>query len=83
MYFDRVVPLVGSLLSDRKAYSYLPESAVYLPPWKSLRSMLENAGFSAVERESAMLGAVQIVTAVRGATSFTASRPMSSAPGPE
>jgi len=65
VYFDRVVPLVGSLLADRKAYSYLPESAVYLPPWPTMRTMLADAGFAAVDRESAMLGAVQIVTAVR------------------
>jgi demethylmenaquinone methyltransferase/2-methoxy-6-polyprenyl-1,4-benzoquinol methylase len=66
LYFDRVVPLVGSLLADRKAYSYLPESAVYLPPWPILKEMLAEAGFTAIEHESAMLGAVQIVTAVRG-----------------
>jgi demethylmenaquinone methyltransferase/2-methoxy-6-polyprenyl-1,4-benzoquinol methylase len=65
VYFDRVVPLVGSILADRKAYSYLPESAVYLPPWPTLKAMLERAGFTAVNRESAMLGAVQIVTGVR------------------
>jgi demethylmenaquinone methyltransferase / 2-methoxy-6-polyprenyl-1,4-benzoquinol methylase len=68
MYFDRVVPLVGSLLADRKAYSYLPESAVYLPPWPRMKEMLANAGFTDIVRESAMLGAVQIVTAVRSAT---------------
>jgi demethylmenaquinone methyltransferase/2-methoxy-6-polyprenyl-1,4-benzoquinol methylase len=68
LYFDRVVPLLGSLLADRKAYSYLPESAVYLPPWPRMKAMLESAGFTAVRRENAMLGAVQIVTAVKGAS---------------
>ena len=66
VYFDRVVPLVGSVLADRKAYSYLPASAAYLPPWAGLRSMLAEAGFVSIEHESAMLGAVQIVTARRG-----------------
>lgn len=65
VYFDRVVPLVGRVLADRKAYAYLPESAAYLPPWPKLKSMLEKAGFSDVRHESAMLGAVQIVTGVR------------------
>jgi len=64
-YFDRVVPLVGAALADRKAYRYLPESAVYLPPWPRMKAMLEEAGFTAVRRENAMLGAVQIVTAAR------------------
>ncbi len=65
VYFDHVVPVVGSILADRKAYSYLPESAVYLPPWPQLAAMLADAGFTTIERESAMLGAVQIVTGVR------------------
>jgi demethylmenaquinone methyltransferase/2-methoxy-6-polyprenyl-1,4-benzoquinol methylase len=64
-YFDRVVPLVGRALADSKAYSYLPESAAYLPPWPKLQAMLVRAGFADVRRENAMLGAVQIVTGVR------------------
>ncbi|MFN2376419.1 MAG: ubiquinone/menaquinone biosynthesis methyltransferase [Candidatus Binatia bacterium] len=65
LYFDRVVPMVGRALADRDAYSYLPESAAYLPPWPKLKSKLERAGFADVRHESAMLGAVQIVTGVR------------------
>jgi demethylmenaquinone methyltransferase/2-methoxy-6-polyprenyl-1,4-benzoquinol methylase len=65
LYFDRVVPIVGSLLADRRAYSYLPESAVYLPAWEEMRALLAAAGFERIERDRAMLGAVQIVTAVR------------------
>jgi demethylmenaquinone methyltransferase / 2-methoxy-6-polyprenyl-1,4-benzoquinol methylase len=65
LYFDRVVPLVGRVLADRKAYSYLPESAAYLPPWPKMKRMLERAGFADVRRERAMLGAIQIVTGVR------------------
>ncbi|MFN2424869.1 MAG: ubiquinone/menaquinone biosynthesis methyltransferase [Candidatus Binatia bacterium] len=64
-YFDRVVPLVGRVLADRKAYSYLPESAAYLPRWPKLKAMLTRAGFADIRKESAMMGAVQIVTAVR------------------
>lgn len=64
-YFDRVVPMVGRVLADRKAYAYLPESAVYLPPWPKMKKMLERAGFTDVRRENAMFGAVQIVTGVR------------------
>ncbi len=65
LYFDRVVPLVGRVLADRKAYSYLPESAAYLPPWSKMKRMLERAGFADVRHERAMLGAIQIVTGVR------------------
>lgn len=66
VYFDRVVPLVGGLVSDAQAYRYLPESTVYLPPEAVLREMLAEAGFLAVERETLLLGAVQIWTGRRG-----------------
>ena len=32
LYFDRIVPKVGALISDKSAYSYLPRSFSYLPP---------------------------------------------------
>jgi demethylmenaquinone methyltransferase/2-methoxy-6-polyprenyl-1,4-benzoquinol methylase len=65
-YFDRVVPFVGGLLSDRAAYAYLPQSTAYLPPAPRLCAMLEAAGFTSVARRPRMLGAVQILTGVRG-----------------
>ena len=32
VWFRRIVPFIGSLVSDRAAYHYLPESTAYLPP---------------------------------------------------
>jgi demethylmenaquinone methyltransferase/2-methoxy-6-polyprenyl-1,4-benzoquinol methylase len=65
-YFDRVVPFVGGLLSDRAAYAYLPQSTAYLPPAPQLKGMLEEAGFVAVQRQARLLGAVQILLGVKG-----------------
>jgi len=65
LYFDRFVPLIGGLLSDRVAYAYLPKSTVYLPPTNELLELLEAAGFEQARHRSLMLGAVQIVTGVR------------------
>ena len=65
LYFDRIVPVVGGLISDRKAYQYLPQSAAYLPPEPELLAMLEAAGFSQVRKRSPMFGAIQSITAVR------------------
>jgi demethylmenaquinone methyltransferase/2-methoxy-6-polyprenyl-1,4-benzoquinol methylase len=65
LYFDRIVPLVGGLLSDRSAYAYLPKSTVYLPPTRELLALLEDAGFEQVEHQSLLLGAAQIVTGIR------------------
>jgi demethylmenaquinone methyltransferase/2-methoxy-6-polyprenyl-1,4-benzoquinol methylase len=63
LYFDRLVPWVGGLLSDRAAYRYLPESTAYLPPAAELLEMLRVAGFGDVQRRSLLLGTAQILTA--------------------
>lgn len=65
LYFDRLVPLIGGLVSDRQAYRYLPQSTAYLPPPAELEAMLGRAGFEAIEREVRLLGSAQILTAVR------------------
>lgn len=63
LYFDRLVPLVGRVLSDRAAYRYLPDSVAYLPPEEELLALLRSAGFSSVRKESYLLGAIQAITA--------------------
>jgi demethylmenaquinone methyltransferase/2-methoxy-6-polyprenyl-1,4-benzoquinol methylase len=65
LYFDRVVPLVGELLSDRAAYRYLPESTAYLPEPAELFGLLAAAGFGALRKRRLALGAAQLVTAER------------------
>jgi demethylmenaquinone methyltransferase/2-methoxy-6-polyprenyl-1,4-benzoquinol methylase len=64
-YFDRVVPAIGGLVSDRAAYAYLPRSTAYLPPAQELIAALASAGFEGVRRESLLLGTAQLVTGVR------------------
>ena len=63
LYFDRVVPAIGGLLSDRDAYRYLPESTSYLPPAPELRALLERVGFGAVRKRRFLLGAAQLLVA--------------------
>jgi demethylmenaquinone methyltransferase/2-methoxy-6-polyprenyl-1,4-benzoquinol methylase len=65
LYFDRIVPFVGGLVSDRSAYRYLPQSTAYLPEPEQLCEMLSRAGFTGVERETLLLGSAQILTGVR------------------
>ena len=65
LYFQRVVPALGALLSDGRAYRYLPASAAYLPDGEGLRAMLEEAGFTSIEKRSHLGGAAQSITAVR------------------
>lgn len=65
MYFRRVVPILGALLSDRAAYAYLPESTAYLPDAPVLLAMLRSAGFATFRKRSFLGGAAQLVTAER------------------
>ena len=46
VYFGKVVPRIGGLLSDPTAYRYLPKSVAYLPPPDELLSLFQGAGFS-------------------------------------
>ena len=68
LWFDRAVPLIGGLLSDRDAYRYLPASTVYLPSPEELRSMLLAAGFSGVNHHLLSGGLSQMITATRSVT---------------
>jgi demethylmenaquinone methyltransferase/2-methoxy-6-polyprenyl-1,4-benzoquinol methylase len=65
LYFHNVVPLVGGLLSDRKAYSWLPRSTAYLPRPEELRAMLRRRGFDDVGTQLLGLGAAQLITGTR------------------
>ncbi len=48
LWFDRIVPLLGSLSSDPEAYSYLPESVRSFPDPRGLAEKLDRAGFERV-----------------------------------
>ena len=65
MYFNRVVPLIGGLLSDREAYAYLPRSVSYLPEPAELTQMVADAGFNNVERTQLTFGITQLITGTR------------------
>ena len=65
LWFHRVVPLIGSLLSDRTAYRYLPASTAYLPSAEELRTMLNQAGYVAVNHRLILGGLSQEFLATR------------------
>jgi demethylmenaquinone methyltransferase/2-methoxy-6-polyprenyl-1,4-benzoquinol methylase len=48
LWFDRVVPAVGSLAADPEAYTYLPSSVKRFPAPEALASTLARAGLSDV-----------------------------------
>lgn len=65
VYFRKVVPAIGGLLSDRDAYSYLPRSTAYLPPPHELLAMLRETGFVDARRLPLGGGVTQVLTATR------------------
>jgi demethylmenaquinone methyltransferase/2-methoxy-6-polyprenyl-1,4-benzoquinol methylase len=65
VYFHYVVPIVGSILSDSWAYSYLPRSTVYLPEPDALRHMFEAVGFKEVTRRQLFGGIAQLLIATK------------------
>ena len=64
IYFGKIVPRIGGLLSNRTAYAYLPKSLAYMPPWAELRARIADAGFTDIERR-VFVGA-HLITATRG-----------------
>jgi len=65
LYFNRIVPWLGALLSDAWAYAYLPRSVSYLPASEELQQMIEAAGFQKVIKQQLSRGIAQLVMAVR------------------
>src|SRR5215218_7947343 len=48
LWFDRIVPLLGTLAGDRSAYTYLPESVKRFPSPRGLAERMAAAGFPRV-----------------------------------
>ena len=65
VWFRRVVPFIGSLVSDRAAYHYLPQSTAYLPSSTEIVRMLNSSGFTAVNHRRVMGGLSQQFVATR------------------
>jgi len=65
IYFGKVVPLIGGLLSDPAAYRYLPRSVAYLPEPETMLAMLTEAGFDDVRRHLLSTGISQLIVGTR------------------
>ncbi len=66
VYFRRIVPVIGGLLSDRDAYRYLPRSMAYLPAPEAMVATLRDAGFPDAERRQLSGGLTQLLAGTRG-----------------
>lgn len=63
-YFDKILPLIGKLVSkDNEAYTYLPESVNEFDSKIDLAKILTEVGFKKIENHSLTFGIVQVVIA--------------------
>lgn len=65
IYFGKIVPRIGGLLSNRAAYNYLPKSVAYLPTPQALVALLDNNGFTDVVHLQLSGGLTQLMHATR------------------
>lgn len=63
--YSRVLPVLGGLLSDRSAYTYLPESIRRFPEPPEICRRLERAGWRDARAEALTGGLVHLFTATR------------------
>jgi len=67
-YLKRLLPAVGGLLSDFRAYRYLPESVEAFPDRQAFKALMTEAGFSHARHTDLSFG---IVTIYEGRKPFT------------
>ena len=65
IYFGKVVPKIGGMLSDAPAYRYLPRSVAYLPSREQMLSELTTAGFADAEHHQLSGGITQLLLGTR------------------
>jgi len=65
VYFGKVVPRIGAMLSDGAAYRYLPRSVAYLPEPDEMVAMLRAAGFADATHHLLSGGLTQQLLATR------------------
>jgi demethylmenaquinone methyltransferase / 2-methoxy-6-polyprenyl-1,4-benzoquinol methylase len=68
IYFGKLVPKIGGLLSDPAAYRYLPKSVAYLPSPEEMLSALRSVGFSDACHTQLSGGITQLLDATRDAS---------------
>lgn len=65
IYFGKIVPRIGALLSDAAAYRYLPRSVAYLPAPAAMLDLLRSAGFADATHTDLSGGITQLLTGTR------------------
>ncbi|HWA55453.1 MAG TPA: bifunctional demethylmenaquinone methyltransferase/2-methoxy-6-polyprenyl-1,4-benzoquinol methylase UbiE [Solirubrobacterales bacterium] len=66
LWFDRIVPLLGSFSDDAEAYTYLPESVRSFPNPNRLAELMHDAGIEQVRWTVLAGGIIAIHSGIRG-----------------
>jgi demethylmenaquinone methyltransferase/2-methoxy-6-polyprenyl-1,4-benzoquinol methylase len=68
LYFERVLPVMGRLISGHKnAYTYLPDSVGGFPKGEAFACILKDAGFESVDFKALTFGITTIYTGCKHA----------------
>ena len=70
LWFDRIVPVLGTLAGDHDAYTYLPESVKRFPPPEGLAMIMDRAGLEAIRYTVLAGGIIAIHSGAKGSDSF-------------
>jgi demethylmenaquinone methyltransferase/2-methoxy-6-polyprenyl-1,4-benzoquinol methylase len=65
-YFRRILPLIGGLLSNKAAYTYLPNSVETFFSASALQGKLQSLGFSPVRSLSFLFGGCRLIAVRKG-----------------
>jgi demethylmenaquinone methyltransferase / 2-methoxy-6-polyprenyl-1,4-benzoquinol methylase len=65
IYFGKIVPKIGAVLSDGPAYAYLPKSVAYLPEPSTMVVALRDAGFVDAKHAQLSGGLTQLMVGTR------------------
>ena len=65
LWFDRLVPLLGTVAGDREAYTYLPESVKRFPPPEGLAAIMDASGLERIRYVVLAGGIIAIHSGVR------------------
>ena len=68
LWFDRLVPVLGTIAGDREAYTYLPESVKRFPPPEGLAAIMDRAGVDGI-RYTILAGGIIAIHSGARATS--------------
>jgi demethylmenaquinone methyltransferase/2-methoxy-6-polyprenyl-1,4-benzoquinol methylase len=64
-YFHQILPKIGSLFSEKEAYTYLPKSVASFYSPSELRDSLRNKGFVVEKEKNFLFGACRLVKSRR------------------